>query len=740
MAHWMTVVLCTVLVAWDANGQAIVVQPVDAKGTEGVTSYLNMDVEVSNLNQVTQVMAIRRESAVIIDGLIKREDAFTSLGLDSDKYSVSETINSDTTTIEYRLELSNPTRVDSAEFTFIVCRRLTPGGCNVNAVQLASNTASFTVNYVPGVAYPNCTSDGPQLPMGSLGDGDGERVTLGTPTVLSCLSEIGQPPVQLTWEKNGTGVSTENENAGVYRYGKHTFTPSLGDEGEVFVCNMTPGLTGPDYLSRTCVLGINVVSTPAVEITYEDTKGYIIVGSTVVFTCSATTETSTVNATTWTVPEELQNTTDRYEINDEQFTFTLKQVELVDNGVNLTCMVIDNEGMEGSRAVTLQVIDAADLPTDPVTVPTAPAIIPTPTTTKQPEDYTAIIIGSLFGGLLLILLVGMVILFYWRKKAEKKPKPVDHPSHNAKQTAKPPSTGLSSKNYESKTTVTRQHGATVNEEQLSHDQDVLGYNDPDVVPRGSRLNSPVRGDSLEKQRAAPSRTLYENVPLKDRHPATTHDKYRYDTDYDRPGYNYDDGVFIDSGYPEKGSHHDAETGEDRYPDHHRYDDDSDRPPSDVASYNYDNRGYDGKYEDEHSRDGRYDDRYGDYNDKSWPSDADHKHTYDDRAYDDRAYDQEPYSRDDGSYEDGYRRDSYDKQYDDRYRDYGKPDYDQNDRGGDPYRPSNDDEGSYGRRTPSDYSEQESYSGSYEPTADRYDNNSGMYTLQHDDYDDNPSYV
>ncbi|XP_022097137.1 uncharacterized protein LOC110982777 [Acanthaster planci] len=680
-------------VTWTAQGLNITRQPANVEGTQGLTHRLSMEVGVSGLNTTTQVVAIRRESEVITDRTVKRNEVFLRLGLDAAKYSVSENINEDTGARAYTLNLAQPTWVDAAEFTFLVCWRAL-GRCNESRVELESDPASFFVNYVPGEAYPNCTSDG--LEVGSPG-GDC-KVLLGRPTVLSCQSEIGRPPVELTWEKDGVRVSSVSANEGAFRYERHTFTPSFGDEGAVFACNMTD-------LNRSCTLDINVVSAPAVTITYENTNGYIIIGGRVVFTCSATTDTSTVDGIAWTVPRELLNATDRYAISGDEFT--LIRAELSDGGLSLKCSANDTDGMVGSAYVTLNVIDAADLPTYSPTVPTTAPIVRATTakpTTSPPQDYTAIIIGSLFGGLLLAVLVGLVIAFYCGRRPRKKP--VDHPSHVQKTAIREqPSPKGKQRNI-----TANQQTSTVKEVQFADidDCDPVSCDDPDVIPRGSRsrLHSPVRGDSLERQQSTPSLKRFgDDIPLQDRKLSPTSDKYRYDADYDHTTGGFEDGHYIYSRDPENGSRYDADTSENRS-DHYRYQDDSDRP-YDAEQYDYDNRGYDenydGEYGRENRRDGTHDNRYKDYDDQGWSSDED-VHSYND------PYDQGRYSPNE-IYNSEFTR-GKDRRYGDRFRDYGSGDSDQ-DRVSDTYHHSHDDAGSYDARFPNEVSLETNHQEGYE---------------------------
>ena len=672
-ASWTALIIWLNSGLW-AGGQTITTQPVSDEGDEGDSdSLVSLVFQVSGMDVITQIVAIRRGIDVIADETLKRESVFEKLGLDSDKYVITRQVILPEDDKRFALRLSNPARIDSAGFTFVVCgRNMSDSTCVESDIVLESNTASFIVRYLPGGAYPNCSAV-PKL-YGIAGGG-GQRVFLGESTNMSCQSEIGRPPVKLAWEKDSQEVNSETTGDGEFRYSTHTFTPSLDDEGVVFSCNLTRPPSND--LNRSCIVGaLDVVSVPSVEVTYEDVNGHVLIGSTVIFTASATTVTSSINIAFWIIPDGLQNATNRYTIDD--IRFTLINVQRVDNGAGITYAAIDNDGIQGIGLVILKVIDAADLPTQSPGVVTATKNTATWTTKPPSKDYSATIIGSLFALLLLVVLVVMVFIWYWREVRPRKKKSTLALPRIERSTQKP----NSPLSHQKELPLDKKGGRLIHEDS----QNRVEHNDPDMVHRksqsGAEETHKTQGMNHSSRRYEDNFQIIEAyIPHQEHHPSPSYEKYRYrSNDNDYPKDHYDDMGSIGSKnsgkYPDYCIHSDddnffIETTENRYQNiNHRYDTVT-VTPSDL--YPHENDAYDGSYDEETGHDGRY--------------------------YPDN--------------EENYRRGGV---------------------------PNNDDEHSFGRLSPSELSEERDYTASYghrSPTDVQYD---WSYVLEDADYEGAPSYV
>lgn len=395
---------------------------------------------------------------------------------------------------------------------------------------------------------------------------------------------------------------TTDHHISSYKYlNKMTFIPSLDDEGVVFACNMTRPTT--DDLYRSCVVGsFDIVSRPTVTINYQNQNGFVVVGSMVVFTSAATTVTSTLNRTFWTVSGELQNATHRYSIDGHQFT--LRDIQEEDTGSSIMYVVIDNDGVQGVAIVTIQTIDVVDLLTQPPdhAVSTTGSTKAWTTEPAPPEDYSAVIIGSLFAALLVVIMVVMVCIWYWREVRGKKSPPAVLVSEEAAKKASQQKTSLD-------------QGVKVASDVAHHprgrQRDLHGGVNPKTPPRdGNQEPLEFKGIHSEEKHHARD----EHSPTK-QGTSTKFDKYRYSNHYT------DDGP-VDHGHRSHyykqchEAHIDPVENQFQYINDkdidNRYQTTDDKNMHSGDLYDYSNDAYDGSYDDENTLGPRIPgyDRYG----------------------------------------------------------------------------------------------------------------------------------
>ena len=125
--------------------------------------------------------------------------------------------------------------------------------CRINAGNsvLAEQSAILNINYTPGPSDPRCSIVGSSENLSRM---PGNEVRLG------CHSELGYPPVDISWSYSGCNMNRalpqpELTNSGAY-YSELRVTLSEEDDGGVFTCT----ISRPDgSFSSSCSRGPFVI-------------------------------------------------------------------------------------------------------------------------------------------------------------------------------------------------------------------------------------------------------------------------------------------------------------------------------------------------------------------------------------------------------------------------------------------------------------------------------------------------
>ncbi|XP_071960557.1 uncharacterized protein [Antedon mediterranea] len=182
-----------------------------------------------------------------------------------DRYTITKIDQGNTGT--YKLIIDSVKGVDSGNYQCVICQH-PPTSYECTAItDFKSTVATLNVLYTPSVPeYPECT-----------GLDSSATVSVGTQVEVTCVSEIGDPKVQLQWHKDGVPLSstiTEREdNNRLYLI--YTFTAELSHTGMVLSCSSTSSYF-TSYSESCRFNALNVVDMPVVAATSgaaEDEEG-----------------------------------------------------------------------------------------------------------------------------------------------------------------------------------------------------------------------------------------------------------------------------------------------------------------------------------------------------------------------------------------------------------------------------------------------------------------------------------
>lgn len=174
-----------------------------------------------------------------------------------------------------------------------------------------------------------------------------DTTSIGNVAQLSCTSQGGDPPAELSWYREDKLIAGPTVHANsVQRLVKQE------DNGVLFTCSATtPALTYP----RTCTVMV-LKNPPMVTVTPPEVN--IKHGETAQFTCRGTGETN-VTGYRWFINYVVVGSkvsSPRYTLDPTNTTLTIHNVQAWENGVIVSCEANIQSGLKGRGSANLAVI------------------------------------------------------------------------------------------------------------------------------------------------------------------------------------------------------------------------------------------------------------------------------------------------------------------------------------------------------------------------------------------------
>ena len=220
-------------------------------------------------------------------------------------------------------------RFDSGTYSCDVLHRLsTPAEPDL----VARKTFIVNVLYEPYDDYPKCTPDSEEI-----------FVDIGQPLALSCISEEGNPRVNLTWERSLEGgdsrhlVGITSEGHGLVKTELSFVAVDTSLQNALFVCVMKPSVaTTTSSMPRSCTTMIHVVlPDPVVSITPQ--VGMVTIDESIVFTLSSHLAVADVR---WTTDPAIPATRTEARFINSTHVFRISNIEDSDSGIVVACTVL----------------------------------------------------------------------------------------------------------------------------------------------------------------------------------------------------------------------------------------------------------------------------------------------------------------------------------------------------------------------------------------------------------------
>lgn len=281
------------------------------------------------------------------------------------------TVTSENVGQEYNLQITDVKALDAGEYKCII------QSDSDGTILASSPVVWLNYKHAPRSSFPECQ------PSGELNYNMGDEVT------FSCRSELGVPPVQLTWTMDdGTTVDAQQVTENALQIAEFSKTITREDNGRSFECELHHDLVDE---KRFCVVGkLNVQFPPTnVEIT-STVDETLEIGSTFSASCTADAnppiDPSNIQ---WSLSSDIPES--KIQRNGQILVIT--DIEAIFSGTVVQCRV-ENDLGESSASFILEIVIPPTTTPEKVTTtvkPTTPTeTTPSVSTTIQPKPSTVL--------------------------------------------------------------------------------------------------------------------------------------------------------------------------------------------------------------------------------------------------------------------------------------------------------------------------------------------------------------
>ena len=203
---------------------------------------------------------------------------------------------------------------------------------------LSSDPARLEIHKIPDENFPMCR------PLEKATYRVGEKIR------LTCISERGNPPVMLTWNRGTRAIHskvTQDDTVIGYRHLHYDLTITAGEQGATFQCKMTTTAASANF-QRSCSLGpLEVLSKPTVSV--QSSPDNVVATETVSLFCDASANPAP-NTFKWTFSKPIDPKRLTYHRNNQQLDIV---TSLTDNQTSIMCNATNSQGSGHARYVLL---------------------------------------------------------------------------------------------------------------------------------------------------------------------------------------------------------------------------------------------------------------------------------------------------------------------------------------------------------------------------------------------------
>ncbi|XP_033116370.1 kin of IRRE-like protein 1 [Anneissia japonica] len=220
----------------------------------------------------------------------------------------------------YALIITSTENIDSGDYQCKIYDKTTEN------LLLSSGNIYLSILQVPNIKYPECSTI------------QQENLRAGYEVILMCISEVINPPVVLSWFKNGIPVNTQDVTTKKLNglvHTSYTFIASKQDNTASFECQQSSQLR-PNNYSNCVITTLDVKYKPSISI--QHTRD-ILAGSDSILFCQSNSNPP-VTDYRWTFEPELQWS--EYEIDGQ--VLRLLKVSLSRNATIIKCLVKNEVG------------------------------------------------------------------------------------------------------------------------------------------------------------------------------------------------------------------------------------------------------------------------------------------------------------------------------------------------------------------------------------------------------------
>ncbi|XP_072045622.1 uncharacterized protein [Amphiura filiformis] len=298
---------------------SIEVDPTGTNVIEGTNIFLRCTASNFNSNHVLSWSKngerITRNDIILDDELKEQVEA-----VESNSYFHFDS-TAITTSAESFINFASITKHDTGTYE---CDIYEAGTGDVDILVTISDAVDINVLYDPSPEYPECTPDTEVF------------INIGQPLVLKCLSEEGNPKVNLTWKRdfvNDNYQDTESVSAHGAGFVSSEFVIpriSLSEQNAVFSCRIVVG--SDPLMPRRCSVRTHVI-LPEPLITISPQIAMVFIDESIQFTCSSYLP---MNNLFWsTEPKDIED----YDIqlSSNKQVLTINDITAHDNESSISC-------------------------------------------------------------------------------------------------------------------------------------------------------------------------------------------------------------------------------------------------------------------------------------------------------------------------------------------------------------------------------------------------------------------